>query len=60
MHIIAIYGCFVDQDGFMVGQQPDPKALEQAFWLEVCSMLKKEGKISDAVNNNKRYEELCL
>jgi hypothetical protein len=52
MHIIAIYGCFVDQDGFMVGQQPDPKALEQAFWLEVCSMLKKEGKISDAVNNN--------
>ena len=44
-HIIVTDGCFNDQDGFMVGPQPDPKALEQAFWLEVFKMLKKEGPL---------------
>ncbi len=36
----------------MVGPQPEPKALEHAFRLEVYKMLKKEGKISDAVIGN--------
>lgn len=27
--------CFYDEDGFMVGLQPHPKALEQALGLEV-------------------------
>ena len=36
----------------MVGPQPDPKALEHAFRLEVFKMLKKESKISDAVIDN--------
>ena len=31
LQIIATGGCFYDQDGFMVGLQPDPKALEHAF-----------------------------
>ncbi len=52
LYVIATDGCFYDQDGFMVGPQPDPKALEQAFRLEVFKMLKKEGKISDAVIDN--------
>ncbi len=34
LHIIATDGCFYDQDDFMVGPQPDPKALEQDFRLE--------------------------
>jgi hypothetical protein len=52
LHIIATEGCFDDQDGFMVGPQPDPKALEQAFRLEVFKMLKKEGKILSTVIDN--------
>ena len=52
MHIIATDGCFDDQDGFIVGPQHDPKALEHAFQLEVSKMLKKEGKISDTVIDN--------
>ncbi len=52
LHIIATDGCFYDQDGFIVGPQPDPKALEQAFRLEVFKLPKKEGKITDTVIDN--------
>ncbi len=36
----------------MIGPHIDPKALEQAFRLEVFKLLKKEGKITDTVINN--------
>lgn len=52
LHIIATDGCFYGAGGFMVGPEPNPKELEEAFRLEVFKLLKTEGKITDLVIEN--------
>lgn len=52
LHIIATDGCFSTDDEFMIGAIPNPKDLEDIFRIEVFRMLKKEGKINDAVIEN--------
>lgn len=52
LHIMAPDGGFYGEDSFIVGPEPDPKDLEDAFRFEVFKMLKAEGKINDAVIEN--------
>lgn len=52
LHIIATDGCFDQDGGFMVGAVPDASVLEELFRLQVLGMLKKEGKINDAIIEN--------
>ena len=52
LHIIATDGCFDKDGGFMVGAVPDASVLERLFRLEVFNMLKKEGKINDAMHHS--------
>jgi hypothetical protein len=49
LHIIATDGCFSGDGVFQVGYSPNPKDLEELFRYEILKMLKKEGKITDAV-----------
>ena len=52
LHIIATDGCFHGDGDFMVGTKPNASDLEEAFRTEILKMLKKEGKINDAVIEN--------
>jgi hypothetical protein len=52
LHIIATDGCFDQDGGFMVGTVPDASLLEELFRPQVFSMLKKEGKINDAMHHS--------
>ena len=52
LHIIATDGCFDHDGGFMVGAVPDASVLEGLFRLQVFNMLKKAGKINDAIIEN--------
>ena len=51
LHIIATDGCF-NGDGFIFGSQPNSSDLVKPFRDEVLKMLKKEGKINDAIIEN--------
>ena len=51
LHIIATDGCF-DGENFIVGNEPIAQDLEELFRTEVLMMLKKEGKINDALIEN--------
>jgi len=52
LHIIATDGCFINDGIFMNGITPHASDLEIPFRCEVLKMLKREGKITDAVINN--------
>jgi hypothetical protein len=52
IHAIVPDGCFLDGGDFRMAPWPTPKDLGEAFRHEVLSMLKKEGKITDAVIEN--------
>ena len=52
LHIIATDGCFYGNGCFIVGPEPDPKELEDAFRWEVLKMLKGEGLITDLIIEN--------
>lgn len=49
LHAIVSDGCFMDDDSFQMAPGFILKDLEEAFQYEVLKMLKKEGKINDAV-----------
>ena len=52
LHIIATDGCFINGGIFMNGITPNASDLEIPFRCEVLDMLKREGKITDAVVDN--------
>ena len=49
LHAIVSDGCFIDDDSFRMAPGFMLEDLEEAFQYEVLKMLKKEGKINDAV-----------
>lgn len=52
LHIISTDGCFSKDGSFMRAVVPNAAHLEPLFRLEVLKMLKREGKITDAVIEN--------
>ncbi|MCG6905558.1 MAG: transposase [Desulfobacteraceae bacterium] len=52
LHAIVSDGCFLDGNSFEVAPELMGQDLEEAFQYEVLKMLKKEGKISDAIIEN--------
>jgi len=52
LHIISTDGCFNNNGSFMAAVTPNADHLEPLFRLEVLNMLKREGKITDAVIEN--------
>jgi ribosomal protein S27E len=52
LHIISTDGCFNNDGSFMTAVTPNANHLEPLFRLEVLNMLKREGKITDAVIEN--------
>ena len=52
LHAIVSDGCFLDDNSFHVASGLMGQDLEEAFQYEVLKMLKKEGKISDAIIEN--------
>jgi len=52
LHIIATDGCFYGEDGFMTHVSPKASDIEEVFRIEVFKMLKREGKINDAIIEN--------
>jgi hypothetical protein len=52
LHAIVSDGCFRADGSFQTAPDFDPNALEEAFRYEVLKMLKKEGKINDAIIEN--------
>jgi hypothetical protein len=52
LHAIVPDGCFLEGDGFRMAPMITGKDLSEAFRHEVLVMLKKEGKITDAVIEN--------
>ncbi len=52
MHAITTDGCFLDDGSFNVAPGFMLEDLEEIFQYEVLKMLKKEGKINDAVIEN--------
>jgi hypothetical protein len=53
IHAIVPEGCFLEDGGFQMSPCFTTKDLNKAFRYEVLSMLKKEGKITDAVIENR-------
>ena len=52
MHAIVTDGCFLPDGSFADVPGFHAEDLEEAFQYEVLKMLKKEGKINDAVIEN--------
>ncbi len=52
IHAIVPDGCFLEDGGFQMAPWLTTKDFGEAFRYEVLSMLKKEGKITDAVIEN--------
>jgi hypothetical protein len=46
-------GCFLCDDSFQMAHKFHWQDLEEAFQYEVLKMLKKEGKINDAIIDNR-------
>jgi hypothetical protein len=54
LHAIVSDGCFLDDHAFRMAPGLTGPDLEEAFQYEVLKMLKKEGKINDAIIENMR------
>ena len=52
LHIVATDGCFDSDHHFMMGITPKAEDLLLPFQAEVFQLLKKEGRVTDAVINN--------
>jgi hypothetical protein len=52
LHAIVTDGCFLESGGFRMAPWPTLRDLGEAFRHAIFSMLKKEGKITDAVIEN--------
>ena len=58
--VIATDGCFDSDGNFIIGITPNASDLEIPFRCEVLDMLKREGKITDAVVDNMVYGSLIV
>ncbi len=52
LHAIVSDGCFIESSEFLASPAFHGENLEEAFRYEVFKMLKKEGKINDAIIEN--------